>query len=102
MLQNNVVILYHQTTTTMTAATRTLLINLAAERTSKREKGFSDFRKDIIVNGKYNRAGIMKLVHFEVKKSGRSLSDALKYVWGMAISQIRTDNQDRTGWTKFS
>jgi hypothetical protein len=102
MLQNNVVILYHQTTTTMTAATRTLLINLAAERTSKREKGFSDFRKDIIVNGKYNRSGIMKLAHFEVKKSGRSLADALKYVWGMAVSQMRTDKQDRTGWTKFS
>lgn len=101
MLQNNVVILHHQTTTTMTAATRTFLMNLAAAM-PKKEKGFSDFRKDIIVNGKYNRAGIMKLVHFEVKKSGRSLSDALKYVWGMAISQMRTDKQDRTGWTKFS
>jgi hypothetical protein len=102
MLQNNVVILYHQTTATMTAATRTFLMARAAEIISKREKGFSDFRKDIIVNGKYNRSGIMKLVHFEVKKSGRSLSDALKYVWGMAISQMRTDNEDRTGWTKYS
>ena len=94
--------MYHQTTATMTAATRTLLMNLAAERTSKQEKGFSDFRKDIIVNGKFSLSGIMKLAWFEVKKSGRSLSDALKYVWGMAVSQMRTDNQDRTGWTKFS
>ena len=86
----------------MTAATRTFLMARAAEIISKREKGFSDFRKDIIVNGKYNRSGIMKLVHFEVKKSGRSLPDALKYVWGMAISQMRTDNQDCTGWTKYS
>ena len=86
----------------MTAATRTLLINLAAERTSKREKGFSDFRKDIIVSGKYSRSGIMKMAHFEVKKRGRSLSNALKYVWDMAVSQMRTDKQDRTGWTKFS
>ena len=93
--------MYHQTTATMTAATRTLLMNLAAAM-PKREKGFSDFRKEIILNGKYNRAGIMKLAWFEVKKSGRRLSDALKYVWGMAVSQMRTDNQDRTGWTKFS
>jgi hypothetical protein len=94
--------LYHQTTATMTAATRTFLMARAANILSKQEKGFSDFRKDIIINGKYNRSGIMKLVHFEVKKSGRSLPDALKYVWGMAISQMRTDNEDRTGWTKYS
>ena len=85
----------------MTAATRTLLMNLAAAM-PKREKGFSDYRKDIIVNGKYNRAGIMKLAWFEVKRFGRSLPDALKYVWGMAVSQMRTDKQDRTGWTKYS
>ena len=93
--------MYHQTTTTMTAATRSFLMNLAAAM-PKQEKGFSDFRKDIILNGKYNRSGIMKMAHFEVKKRGRSLSDALKYVWDIALSQMRTDNQDRTGWTKFS
>ena len=86
----------------MTAATRTFLMARAANILSNQEKGFSDFRKDIIVNGKYNRAGIMKMAHFELKKRGRSLSDALKYVWDMAISQMRTDNQDRTGWTKYS
>lgn len=86
----------------MTAATRTFLMARAAEIISKREKGFSDYRNDIILNGKYNRSGIMKLAHFEVKRFGRSLPDALKYVWDMAISQMRTDKQDRTGWTKFS
>lgn len=93
--------MYHQTTATMTAATRNFLMAKAAAM-PKQEKGFSDYRKDIILNGKYNRAGIMKMAHFEVKKRGRSLSDALKYVWDMAISQMRTDKQDRTGWTKYS